>query len=132
MERPVGITIVAVLIFLEAALATLLAVLILALGTTGSSSADVHAPSSMAGITASGAVTAIYCVLFAALAVVTGMGLLRLREWGRKLTIAICILGVVASGVGTMRVSKLALDMGYIAIGAYLMLPRVKRAFAAG
>lgn len=81
-------------------------------------------------------------ILFGILKAVSGIGLWKLRNWGRWLTIALAALAAlsslpgVASALLDQQMVSLALGLlivlGYGLIIWYLFWPEVKKAFAAG
>src|SRR6185437_1629893 len=139
MARPTGVTILAVLGFILAGLMLLAACIMFAVGAAGiATMAGGHA---MGGgmLATLGAFAGAACLIFAVLYILSAVGLLKLRSWGRLLTIVLVaislllgIRGVVmgaAHGLGSPVISQIII----IAIDAwvlvYLFKPHVKQAF---
>lgn len=97
MDRPTGVIILAGLSFFAGAL-----VLLVALGALvgGAFIASVFAslPTSLVGVGA--IIVAIVCFFFAALYGFNGLGLLRLQNWARILTIILIILSLLSALLG--------------------------------
>jgi hypothetical protein len=138
MQRPTGITILAVLYFIGAVFLLLGA---FAFFAGGSFLAQVLA--SMPGMStlAGGLVTVVGVVLlaFAALYGATGYGLISLKSWGRILAIIFTVLGLVGTLVGFISiVSNFGMGVAIwqvVKLGIcvwilwYLFQPNVKQAF---
>jgi hypothetical protein len=145
MGRPVGVTVIAILAFLGAGLCILaglgmmlgggfLASIVNQQGGQGS----MGAAGMLAGI---GAVVGIFCLVIAAIEIVLAVGLLKLKEWARIVTIvltgifaALGLLGVLGSFIH-FNLSHLIIRICVLAIQAfiiiYLLKPEVKAAFQA-
>jgi len=139
MERPTGVTILAVLGFIAAGMLVLAALGVL-LG--GAMVADMAARPGMGMVAGIGG--AVFGVLFLGIAVlyaVVGVGFLKLQNWARVLTIVLCGLGVLSYALGTLsalfhfhpllvlwRVVLLAVNLLVV---FYLLKPHVKQAFGA-
>ncbi len=140
MERPLGVTIIAVLQFFGTALMILVA---LALGTGMlrtmlglSPIASVPRVTLLAG---AGILGATVVLLFACFLVALGYGMWKLRNWARIATMAIEALGAVGAAFGFLwalaHVTVLALLLTSIRLGInllilwYLSQPHVVRAF---
>jgi uncharacterized membrane protein (DUF2068 family) len=141
MQRPTGVTILAVLEFLGAACLLMLGLLAFA---SGAFIAQILAKAPGMGALAGGAVAVVgvVCLLFAALYGVTGYGLLALQNWGRIITMVLVALGAIFGLLGLVTsVSHMAsTGMGmviwqliwlaiYVWILMYLNKPDVKKAF---
>lgn len=139
MARPTGVTILAVLGFVLAAFSLLAACVMFAVGAAGiAGMAGGHA---MGGgmLATLGAFAGVFCLIFAILYIVSGVGLLKLRGWGRVLTIILVALSILFSVrgliVGLTHVSTPAIAIQIITIVidvwilAYLFKPHVKQAF---
>lgn len=102
MERPTGVTILAVLNFLGALLCVLGALLFfLGLGLMGAGAKATGAGTGPAAMLMGlGALGGVVFLVFAALAVVVGIGLLKLRNWARILTIVLTSLSLVLGLLG--------------------------------
>lgn len=135
MERPAGVTIIAILGLVLAALAVLEAAVILVRRGT------FAVPASFAG----GGIAGWGLLAGAALVIVTCVGLLKLREWARLLAIGLNAAHLLVAALGLMDalrhlhrpffVGVMLRHVVMLAIGvwiiAYLLKPKVKRAFAA-
>jgi hypothetical protein len=138
MDRPTGVTILAVLSFLAGGL-----LLIIALGALagGAVIASVFAslPASLVG--AGAIILAVVCFVFAALYAANGVGLLKLQNWARLLTIVLIVLGLLSAvlGVfGTLAHFRIFLLVRQLIVAGidlwilmYLYKPHVKQAFGA-
>jgi len=140
MQRPVGVTILAVLAFVAAWGLVLMALLSL-LGGALVSSLGARGVGMMAGLGA--AVIAVFFLILAAVEVVVGIGLWKLRNWARIVTIVLCglsFLGAVLSILNPFHIHVffflfLLRRLIYAAIYAwilwYLFQPNVKQSFGA-
>jgi uncharacterized membrane protein (DUF2068 family) len=141
MQRPTGVTILAVLAFIGAGLLVVGALFGL-LGGMLVSTMSASRMGMMAGVGA--AVLAVFLLIFAAVDVVVGVGLWKLKNWARILTIVltgIAFLGSVLSILnpfGHMHIfffvfliRRLVLAAIYAWILWYLFQPNVKQAFGA-
>lgn len=137
MERPLGVTVLAVLNFMVAAVMAGAAAALLARGA-----AIMHSPITqrvMAQMGAAGLWTMIATSIV--LALIMGVGLWRLKDWGRLLMMIFCIFGLITGGLLLLAQlfhfvwALVALRAGtviiYLAIVWYLLQPRVKEAFSA-
>ncbi len=138
MERPSGVTILAVLSFLGAALMLLGACGMFLLGATGMAAAaggrGLGGP-----LAALGAFAGVAMLILAAIYIVNGIGLWKLQGWSRVLTIVLLVIGILFELLGIMRVLPMmrvgiiiweliliAIDVWIL---AYLFKPHVKQAF---
>lgn len=141
MQRPTGVTILAVLAFCGAGF--------LVLGALGAlfggallSSLSSSGIGMMAGVGA--AMIAVFLLIFAALDVAIGVGLLKLRNWARVVTIVLIGLGFLGSVFSVFSpfahmhvffmqflIRRLVLAAIYAWILWYLFQPNVKQAFKA-
>jgi hypothetical protein len=140
MQRPVGVTILAVLAFVAAGGLVLMALLSL-LGGALVSSLGARGVGMMAGLGA--AVIAVFFLILAVVEVVVGIGLWKLRNWARIVTIVLCglsFLGAVLSILNPFHIHVffflfLVRRLIYAAIYAwilwYLFQPSVKQSFGA-
>lgn len=140
MQRPTGVTVLAILSFLGAGCLVILGLLAFAGGALLATMLRSSMPAGlMAGVTS---VIGVFCLLFAALYVVTGIGLWTLKPWGRILTIILVSLGLLFGVIGLLtgmmhfmiglviwRVFWCAID---VLILWYMFTPEVKRAFGEG
>jgi len=140
MARPTGVTILAVLSFLAACLYLFAAAGLFLLGSSAGLAAMAGRGGSMGGpLAAMGAFAGIACLILAALCLVNGIGLLKLRGWARLLTILLTLLGIVFEVLGIVRalapmmIGLIVWDVILIVIDAwilmYLFKPHVKAAF---
>lgn len=141
MQRPTGVSILAVLEFLGAACLLILGLLCFA---GGAMVASFLAKTPGMGAIAGGAVAVIgvVLILFAVLYAVTGYGLWALQNWGRIITMVLAALGAIfgllglvgavshmgATGMGTLIWQLIWLAF-YIWVLMYLNKPHVKKAF---
>ncbi|MGA3295017.1 MAG: DUF2127 domain-containing protein [Candidatus Acidiferrales bacterium] len=139
MERPTGVTILAVLGFIGAGLLVLLALGCLLMGGV-ILARMARGPMGMIGGIGI-AFVAVFCLIFAALYVVIGVGLWKLQNWARILTIVLVGLGLVIQALGLLgalahfhpilfvwRAIFVAIDVWIV---VYLLKPHVKQAFGA-
>lgn len=145
MNRPTGVTILAILAFIGTACLAILGLLSFVggafIGAMIGGAAQQHgAGAAGAGFGAMlGAFVGIFFLFAAVLDLCCGIGLWRLKEWGRILTIVLCGVAVVLGAVGLLtsmlhfnmilmmwRVFWLAID---VLIIWYLTQPQVKAAF---
>lgn len=138
MQRPSGVTILAVLSFLGAALSLLGACGMFLMGAAG-----VAAASGGRGLggplAALGAFAGVALLIIAAIYIINGVGLWKLQGWGRLLTIVLLIIGIVFELLGIvralplMRIGIIIWELILIAIDVwiltYMFKPHVKQAF---
>lgn len=142
MNRPTGVTLIAVLYFLGAAVAALGGVGMVAgggmLATMINQQGSQAGP--MAGIIASlGAAVGIFFLVMAAIDVLLGIGLIKLKEWARLTTVILTAIFAALGALGLLRdlahfvlfsflvsVCVLALQVWIV---VYLLKPEVKAAF---
>jgi hypothetical protein len=138
MNRPTEVTVIAILSFLSAFLAVILGFGFL-FGGAIIASLGMSLPASVIGA----GVALFACVFFgfAALDIVTGIGLLNMRNWARVVTIVIvglslffAVLGIL-SGLLHFRIFLTFRELCVAAIDlwviTYLFKPQVKQAFLA-
>jgi hypothetical protein len=140
MQRPTGVTVLAILAFLGAGLMVIAGLVMFAGGAMLAAALRSSMPGGvLAGVTS---VIGVFCLLFAALYVVTGIGLWTLKPWGRILTIILVSLGLLFGVIGLLT-SMMHFMIGLViwrvfwcAIDAlilwYMFTPEVKRAFGEG
>ena len=139
MERPTGVTILAILAFIAAGCVALGGLMFLLGGAMMSSMGAFPRFGMMAGM--GSAILGIVCLGLAALYLVVGLGLWKLQEWARILTIVLAGLGLLVNGFGILgplmsfnimfllwRAVVLGLDVWVL---VYLFQPHVKKAFGA-
>jgi len=138
MERPTGVTILAVLAFIFAGLALLGA---LGLMFMGGMLAQMVESSGMGTMLAgAGAFVGVVVLICAALYFLVGFGLWKLKNWGRILAIIFVALGLISAAMGLFfslspfqagvfawQLFVCALDIWII---VYLLKPHVKQAFS--
>lgn len=149
MQRPAGITVLAVLHFVIAAMMLLAGVIwiwvVRLLATTGAELAmpiPLDVSEEMALLLRMGRGAGVLFLLYGALKGISGFGLLKLRNWGRWLTIGLAALAVLLSLPGLVscllgwQPAGLALNLifasGYGVIIWYLLRRDIKRAFGVG
>jgi hypothetical protein len=139
MERPAGVTILAVLGFIGAGM-LVLAALGMLLG--GAILANMATRPGLAMIgSVGGVVVAVVFLGIAALYLVIALGFLKLQNWARVLTIVLCGLGVLFNGLGVLnalihfRVFIVVWQVIVVGIDLwvmmYLLKSHVKQAFGA-
>jgi hypothetical protein len=142
MNRPTGVTLIAVLCFIGGAFAALAGLGMVAgggmLATMMSQQGQSAGP--LAGIMAGlGAALGIVFLVIAAVDIVLGVGLIKLKEWARMATIVLTAIGAALGALGLLtllahfilfaaiiRACVLALQIWII---MYLLKPEVKAAF---
>jgi hypothetical protein len=143
MERPVGVTILALFEFFIATLLTFLAIASgLGLGVLGAILARISRLGDPAAgiIVGTGMMVGVIILACAALFAVLGFGLWNLRNWGRVATIVLCVLGAVGASIGFMwallhfrifgvMVSSVRISIDLLVLW-YLSQVHVRRAFA--
>lgn len=138
MARPTGVTILAVLSFLGAGLLLLGACIMFVVGAAGL--AAMAGGRGMGGpFAALGAFAGVACLIFAVIYIVNGVGLLKLRSWGRLLTIVLVALSFLFGlrgllmGLMHVRVALIVWQLILLAIDVWILVymfkPHVKQAF---
>lgn len=142
MQRPTGVTILAVLVFLVTCL-YIVAALVFFLGGAalsqlggGPSGATMDMGAMLAGL---GAFAGVIMLALAVFSVAVGVGLWKLQNWGRILAIVFIVLGLISALAGVFSAVAEArfgpLLWGLIVVGIdvwilwYLFRPHVKQAF---
>jgi hypothetical protein len=142
VERPAGVTIIAILGFIVGGLAAILGLWMLVGGALMSTMAHRHA-GMMLGMT--GTFAGVVLLGIAALVIVTSIGLLKLQEWARILTVVLNAVHLMIAALGLLDafrnihipffVGVMLRHIVMLAIGVwiivYLIQPKVKHAFAA-
>lgn len=139
MARPTGVTILAVLSFVGAALTLLAALGMFVMGSAGIAAMAGHGGTMGGPLAVLGAFAGVAFLILAVLYVANGVGLLKLQGWARWLTIILAALGVVFGVIGIVR-GLAPLMMGLIVwhliliaidgwVLMYLFKPHVKQAF---
>ncbi len=139
MERPTGVTVLAVLAFVSTGFLVLAALGVLLGGAMVANMAARPGMGMMAGTL--GAVLGVVLLGFAILYVAIGIGFLKLQNWARIVTIVLCGLGVLFNGLGLLTalfhfsamlfVWRLIVVAIEVWIVVYLLKPHVKQAFGA-
>jgi hypothetical protein len=138
MQRPTGVTVIAVLDFIFGALVAILGLLAFAGGSMLSGLFAGAGGGAGSGIAASiGAIIGVVCLVFALLLILAGVGLIKLAGWGRITQIIIAALGVLGSiknftgGLsGSQYVLPVIFLLYYVWTIWYMFTPGVKQAFS--
>ena len=142
MNRPTGVTVIAVLYFLSAACLALLGVLlIVGGGMAGAAMKDSGSTGGMALLATMGVAGAIACFVMALIPGVVGWGMWSLKNWARIVALVLAGLGLLTNGLGLlgslMHFEIITFTIGAIIVGLYvwvviyLLKPHVKAAFGA-
>jgi uncharacterized membrane protein (DUF2068 family) len=139
MERPAGVSVLAILSFIGAGL-TVLVALAFIMGSAAISQMVGGGPGT-AMFVGLGAIGGILILCFAALYVVVGIGLWTLKNWGRLLMLILAAIGLIFGALGLlsalMHLRIVGLVWQLIVCGidvwiiTYLLKPHVKQAFGA-
>ncbi|MGH9775930.1 MAG: hypothetical protein ACRD50_13395 [Candidatus Acidiferrales bacterium] len=139
MQRPTGVTILAVLAFLGAACTLLVGFAMLVGGAAFSRMLSASPGAAM--LAGMGAALGVVCLLFAVLYLAIGVGLWKLKNWARVLTLVLTAIGLVFAVLGLFPVVmhfnifaliwQLFICAIYVIIIMYLLKPHVKQAFGA-
>ena len=146
MDRPTGVTILAVLNFLGAGLYILIGLLfILGMGILGGMMGQAGGEGSagaMGMMMGLGAVAGVIFIVLSLIPLLIGWGLWKLKNWARIISIVLFALGALAAlagvGIGAMAGEMICLGFNlvflllYAWIIWYLTRPHVKQAFGAG
>ena len=138
MQRPIGVTVIAILMFLGAALLILCSAVCFFVGVMCFTGAEGRDPVT-AAIVGMALAAGFSFLLLAAIYLTLGIGVLQLRETARQLCMASISLAValalavpfvlVLHPPASMIVLQLLFMAAYIGALAYLVSPRVRRAF---
>ena len=143
MDRPTGVTILAVLNFFGALFCVLGGlVFFVGLGVAGLAVRGGRVGTGpVALLMGMGAVGGVICMVAAALSLIIGIGLWKLQNWARVLTIAFTCLGLLFSAFGILtgllhfHLILAMFRMMFVAMYAlilwYMFQPHVKQAFGA-
>ena len=145
MQRPVGVTILAVLYFFGTCVLTLVGIVALVgmgfLGRILAQNPDVG-ESGAALIAGAGVFVGIFLLALAALCGLVGYGLWNLRSWARTTALVLAVIAAIFAclGVlwGAMRVAPVRMIISGIRLGIHVLIiwylnqPHVKAAFAIG
>jgi uncharacterized membrane protein (DUF2068 family) len=143
MQRPTGVTILAILAFIGAGMLVMAALVLFAGGALVSRFANMPQAGMIAGV--AGAVLAAICLAFAVLEFVVGLGLWKLQNWARILTIVLICLALLSSVLGLLMglthmfgmfffmlfFRRIVIAAIQVWIVIYLLKPHVKQAFGA-
>jgi hypothetical protein len=140
MERPTGVTILAVLYFIGTAFLAICGLLFIVGGSMLSSLAKAGGPGS-ALFAAGGAVVGAFFLVLALLELAIGIGFIKLQNWARVVAIVFTGIAVLFGALGmfsmlahvmvfalTIRLITLAIQIWIL---VYLFKPHVKQAFGA-
>jgi uncharacterized membrane protein (DUF2068 family) len=139
MERPAGVTILAVLAFIGAGLSVLAALGFLMMGGVMLSRMSATPLGMMGSVGV--AIVAVFLFVVGVLYVVMGVGFWKLQNWARILAIVLTGLGAIFQALGVLgalahfhpflfiwRAIFVAIDVWIV---VYLLKPNVKQAFGA-
>ena len=138
MPRPIGVTFIAILMFLGAALLVLGSAACFFVGVMNFTGGESHEPitGAIVGMALAGGMS---LLLLAAIYTTLGIGVLQLRETARRLCMASISIGVALSLAALfvlvlhppaeMIAAQLLLLAGYVGTLAYLVSRRVRQAF---
>jgi hypothetical protein len=138
MKRPIGITVIALLMFFVAAFLVLGSAACFFVGVMNVTGVDSHDPvtAAIVGMALAGGFS---LLLLAAINITLGIGVLQLRETARRLCMASISLGVALSLAALfllvlhppaeMIAAQLLLLAAYLGTLAYLVSPSVRQAF---
>ncbi len=142
MNRPTGVTVISILMFIGTGILAIGGILAFVGGAfigalIGGTAVQQHgAGAAGAGIGAMiGAFIGIFFLIFAVLDLCCGIGLWKLKEWGRMLTIVLCAILAVLAFFQLMHLHPVTMMFSLIRIGIsgliiwYLSQPQVKAAF---
>jgi hypothetical protein len=141
VSRPTGVTIIAVLAFFAAAILAFGACIFLFVGVVGMMGTDAGEPLSVA-IAAMGAAGGYSLLVLSGVAVCVAIGVLKLREWARVVSIAafgvgiLCTIFSLFTVMGYLVIPAVPMILCHLAVMAiavwllsYLLRPTVKQAF---
>lgn len=143
MNRPTGVTILAVLNFLGALVCVAIGLFfIVGFGAAGAAARAARGGMSPTALLMGlGAVGGVLCLVAAALSVIVGIGLWKLLNWARILTIVFTAMGVFFSAIGILNgllhfhlilvMFRMMFTAVYALILWYMFQPHVKQAFGA-
>jgi hypothetical protein len=139
MQRPDGVTILAVLAFIGAGLCAVAALMMLLGGAMLANMAMRPGMGMLAGI--GGAILGVFFLGIAALYGVIGFGMLKLQNWARILVIVLSFIGAFFNAIGILTAMihfhpalmlwRLIMIGINVWIAMYLLKPHVKQAFGA-
>ncbi len=139
MERPTGVTVLAILCFIGAGFAVLGALAMFFAGAMGMAALGGRRPGTGMMLAGMGAAGGVVVLVLAAFYLIVGIGLWKLLGWGRILALVLVALGLVFAAVGLFsafvhfRVLVVLWQLIVVAIDCwilwYLTRPHVKQAF---
>lgn len=139
MERPTGVSVLAILSFIGAGL-TVLVALAFMMGSAAISQM-VGGGTGSAMFVGLGAIGGVFILGFAILYLVVGFGLWTLKNWGRLLMLILAAIGLIFGALGLlsalmhMRIPVMVWQLIVCGIDVwiitYLLKPHVKQAFGA-
>ena len=140
MARPGGVTVIAVLEFLGAALCVLFGLgAITGAGFVTTMLRNQGSAAGMSSLTANmGSVFAVTCFIIAAILALLAWCLLALKEWARIVVIVLAGVSAVFTVIGMAQFGSSMMTSGILRLVIdvliiwYLMIPRVRTAFKAG
>jgi hypothetical protein len=144
MVRPTGVTIIAVCSFVGAGFGVLAGIAMIAGGGFMATFLNQQGePSGLAGLMAGlGAVFGVICLVFAALYILVGSGLWKLKEWARIVTIILVAISACFQALGLLgsvahfNIISFVWSGFWLAVDGliiwYLLKPEVKAAFQSG
>jgi hypothetical protein len=138
MRRPIGVTVIAILMFLAATLLVLGSAVCFFVGVMSFTGAEVHDPVT-AAIVGMALAAGLSLLLLAGIYVTLGIGVLQLRETARQLCMASISLAVALTLAAlfvfflhppaSLIAAQLLFIAAYIGTLAYLVSARVRHAF---
>jgi hypothetical protein len=143
MQRPTGVTILAILAFVGAGFLVLTGLAVFLGSALLSNMASYPQMAALAGV--GGVIVGIFCLGMAAFDVVIGIGLMKLQNWSRVVTLVLAFLALLSSAFGLLFslrhifglfffgffLQRLVVAAIEIWIIVYLLKPHVKQAFGA-
>ena len=143
MERPTGVTILAVLEFIGAGFLILLGLLLLVgMGMLGAMGGGGEGGRFLGVLGALGAAAGVVVIIVAALPLAIGIGLWKLKNWARILVIIFATIGALGNTArvifGLSSGEMFNVVGGIVGLGIqalilwYMFQPHVKQAFGAG
>jgi hypothetical protein len=138
MERPTGITVIAIVYFVLGFLSLLWSGFVFGLGGLGTLFASLFGAEAMAAATTAGAWSGFLGILAAIVQFAVGIGLLKMKKWAWILALAGVAVTVIQGIVGMFSGGPFALMCGLlglllpVAILIYLLTNRIREAFGVG
>ncbi len=141
MERPTGVTVLAILAFIGAVFAVLGALLMFVGGAalTALGGRGTMGLAMLGGMGA--AVAGVFCLFLGVVYGVVGYGLWTLQNWGRVIALVLIAIGLVFAALGVLTSLvhfRIGILLWQLIVGAidvwiitYLLKPHVKQAFGA-